>query len=87
MKVGHGCRYGSSIPGPLEAQRRVAKRRMMNLTVPGAGLMADLDALMDHEKATGMSNWSWLAPTERKAKSDKVLKGLFYHRTPRDLGC
>ena len=29
-------RHGSSVPGPLEAIRRMAKRRMMNMAVAGA---------------------------------------------------
>lgn len=34
-------RHGSSIPGPLEARRRAAKRRVMNLVSPPAGGVID----------------------------------------------
>jgi hypothetical protein len=38
-------RYGSNVPGPLEAQRRLAKRRMMALAGAGAAPVVDPIAL------------------------------------------
>lgn len=57
-------RHGSSVPGPLEAQRRAAKRRMMGLANVGGGeaggfhpaFVAKLDPSRD------LYGWKWQAP-------------------------
>ncbi len=46
LRHSHGAkRYGSNVPGPLEAQRRLAKRRMMALAGVGAAPPVDPAAL------------------------------------------
>ena len=51
-------RHGSSIPGPLEARRRAAKRRVMNLASP-AGVGLDPSCLPGIITPSG---WHWQAP-------------------------
>ncbi|KAL8699208.1 MAG: hypothetical protein Q9201_006136 [Fulgogasparrea decipioides] len=58
-----GRRNGSAIPGPLEARKRAAKRRMMDL-VPSAGgphthpgFVDGLSKVLDNEQS-----WQWQSP-------------------------
>ncbi len=56
-------RYGSSVPGPLEAQRRAAKRRMMYLAKTGGGGGAiDAALLPGLDSRRDLYAWKWLAP-------------------------
>lgn len=70
-------RYGSSVPGPLEAQRRAAKRRMMGLANVGGGegggfhpaFLAGLDRNRD------LYNWKWQAPMTSPQAPETNKKG------------
>ena len=55
-------RHGSSVPGPLEARRRAAKRRLMNLASPAAAGVIEQSFLpgVNSGLATG---WQWQAPS------------------------
>jgi hypothetical protein len=55
-------RYGSNVPGPLEAQRRLAKRRMMGLATAGGGPAFDMGALFGNSPVRG-HELKWEAPT------------------------
>jgi hypothetical protein len=51
-------RYGSNVPGPLEAQRRLAKRRMVGLATAGGGPTFDMGALFGNGPVRGHElNW------------------------------
>lgn len=60
-------RHGSFVPGPLEARRRAAKRRMMNLAEVGGGSGRDGDTI-DPSFLTGSHSgqspwdWQWQSP-------------------------
>ncbi|THY42906.1 hypothetical protein D6C99_07276 [Aureobasidium pullulans] len=56
----HTRRHGSSVPGPLEARRRLARRRMAGLTMasPSPGLMPDFGALFGSGGTDMTSLWS-----------------------------
>ncbi|KAI9781166.1 MAG: hypothetical protein M1839_006274 [Geoglossum umbratile] len=56
-------RYGSSVPGPLESQRRLSKRRVTNLTVAGGGTGFDLGAFTGPEGWLERCDWKWQAPS------------------------
>ena len=55
-------RNGSSVPGPLEASRRLAKRRMMGLAVAGGGSGLDLSAVMGMDGKLKRGSWNWEPP-------------------------
>lgn len=55
-------RHGSSVPGPLEASRRLAKRRMMGLAVPGGGAGSDVGAILGLGGESKRGSWQWEAP-------------------------
>ena len=55
-------RNGSSVPGPLEAQKRQSKRRMMNMANTGSGAAIDVGLLMGHERKAPQHNWTWQSP-------------------------
>ncbi|KAL2356278.1 hypothetical protein BJ546DRAFT_597511 [Cryomyces antarcticus] len=54
-------RYGSNVPGPLEAQRRLARRRMMGLATAGGVGAPDMGALFGLGRPVEQS-WTWEAP-------------------------
>lgn len=64
-------RYGSHVPGPLEARRREAKRRNFDLAAPGVANPFDFGALFgrgncdaqDHEPAAQTQKTSLLQCT------------------------
>ena len=64
-------------PGPLEARKRAAKRRMMNLTGVGGGVAGELDPtlLQGLGQAPEQENWRWQSPT---APAPKDAKGTAY---------
>ena len=69
-------RNGSSVPGPLEAQRRAGKRRMMGLAPVGAGganleqgLFGNFGRKRDQQK------WQWQAPTVSEPAISPSLQG------------
>ena len=55
-------RHGSSVPGPLEARRRAAKRRLMNLASPAAAgvIEQSFQPGVNSGLATG---WQWQTPS------------------------
>lgn len=57
-------RYGSSVPGPLEAQRRAAKRRMMGLANVGGGEGGGFNPafLAQGDRSRDLYGWKWQAP-------------------------
>jgi hypothetical protein len=62
LRHSHGAkRYGSNVPGPLEAQRRLAKRRMMALA--GVGAPAPVDpAVLFGAGGPKLGDMVWRAP-------------------------
>lgn len=55
-------RHGSYVPGPLEARRRAAKRRIMNLAEAG-GETIDPGFLAGNNPGHNSWNWQWQGPT------------------------
>jgi hypothetical protein len=66
-------RYGSNVPGPLEAQRRLAKRRMMGLAAVGGGPAVDLGALFGNGPVRA-HELRWEPPTP--TGQPYILKGM-----------
>ncbi len=69
-------RNGSSVPGPLEASRRLAKRRMMGLTMAGGGAGLDIGALfgVDGDRSNRPCQWQAPAvPTDSENSSISLL--------------
>src|SRR4051812_21233344 len=58
----YGKRFGSSVPGPLEARRRLAKRRIMNLSASSGAQVYDIGGLWGTNGAIGGKDWTWEAP-------------------------
>ncbi|KAH9834273.1 hypothetical protein Tdes44962_MAKER08690 [Teratosphaeria destructans] len=61
-----GRRYGSNVPGPMEARRRVARRRMGLMTSAGAAGPPDLGALFGLHARPPVdweTSWKWQPPT------------------------
>ncbi|QDS71510.1 hypothetical protein FKW77_004875 [Venturia effusa] len=58
-------RYGSSVPGPMEAQRRLAKRRMAGLTSMGGPAAFDVGLLFGSGPPT-REELNWYAPMEKE---------------------
>lgn len=57
-------RHGSSVPGPLEAQRRSNKRRLMGLAPVGrSGVNIDPGFLAGFDRRRDQQKWKWQAPT------------------------
>ncbi|OJD34662.1 fungal specific transcription factor domain containing protein [Diplodia corticola] len=54
-------RYGSNVPGPLEARRRASRRRMMGLATAAPGIGPDIGALFGADQPLHQS-WSWEPP-------------------------
>jgi hypothetical protein len=82
-RQGLGCRrHGSSVPGPLEARRRLAKRKMMSLSTPGATGSHppdwSLEALWAQERAEKaqkeIGKFKWQAPFPRQADAKPERK-------------
>lgn len=58
-------RFGSSVPGPLEAQRRLAKRRMAGLTTMGGPAAFDIGVLFGSGPPT-RDELNWHAPVKKE---------------------
>ena len=72
-------RHGSATPGPLEAQKRLAKRRMMGLTTNASGLgMATQPPLGGLAGEEARKRWTWDPPS----KSAKISENLPWPNTP-----
>ncbi|KAI0432935.1 hypothetical protein F5Y09DRAFT_113395 [Xylaria sp. FL1042] len=66
-----GARYGSSVPGPMEHRKRLAKRRMGDLHFGqshSAAPIWQLASLVD------LTQWEWTAPTPPDARRRKDRK-------------
>ena len=76
-------RHGSSVPGPLEANRRLAKRRMAGQVVARQGQFgSDGSGLANlltfgHEQQTEVGRMTWEAPSLSSVRGE-VKKGIFY---------
>ncbi|MCJ1394295.1 hypothetical protein MMC18_007173 [Xylographa bjoerkii] len=57
-------RHGSSVPGPLEARRRSAKRRMMNLASSQGSCLDDGGLSMGMGEALSQKNLKWEPPAQ-----------------------
>ncbi|MCJ1248470.1 hypothetical protein MMC30_005688 [Trapelia coarctata] len=57
-------RHGSSVPGPLEARKRQAKRKMMNLAPVEGGGSIDNGALMGMGKSFSEKELKWELPRQ-----------------------
>lgn len=66
-------RHGSSVPGPLEAQRRANKRRMMELTLARAR-GGDIDPGL--WGGTPEQNWQWQGPTAAAPPNNPLIQGM-----------
>ncbi|KAH0542941.1 hypothetical protein FGG08_002710 [Glutinoglossum americanum] len=66
-------RHGSSVPGPLEAQRRLSRRRMVNMTATCGGAGYDLGALMGSEIRPESHDWKWQSPSDVKGAASPAL--------------
>ncbi|KAF4533909.1 Fungal specific transcription factor domain containing protein [Lasiodiplodia theobromae] len=71
-------RYGSNVPGPLEARRRASKRRIMGLAAASPGIGPGIGALFGPDKSLHQA-WSWEPPkgTEQRLSREQP--------TPSDL--
>lgn len=67
-------RYGSSVPGPLEAQRRLAKRKMAGLATMGGPAAFDIGVLFGSGPPTS-EELNWHAPA--KKEDTKYLEGIY----------
>lgn len=73
-------RHGSFVPGPLEARRRAAKRRIMNLAeVGGRGGIGGNDSinhgfLSNYFPGQGLWGWQWQSPEVPPQKSVLSVK-------------
>jgi hypothetical protein len=64
-------RHGSNVPGPLEARRRLARRRMAGLSMPNPslGLIPDFGALFGSGGVDMTSLWAPPSTTQSRAPS------------------
>jgi hypothetical protein len=64
-------RHGSNVPGPLEARRRLARRRMAGLSMhsPSPGLIPDFGALFGSGGVDMTSLWAPPSTTQSRAPS------------------
>ena len=82
LRLRPGLRHGSAVPGPLEARKRNAKRKMMG-TAPATGGTAlhpgVLARLSQEREGEGQLLWQWPTSTppylkDKPSKSNKVGK-------------
>lgn len=67
-------RYESNVPGPLEAQRRLARRRMMGLATHGGGGGGVDPALLYGSRGPTTKSLEWEAPGKGRSKRQDVAK-------------
>ena len=65
-------RHVGAVPGPLEARKRAAKRRMVNLAQVGGTGETDPSVFGGPGSAHGQNGWQWQSPT---APATKVAEG------------
>lgn len=56
-------KHGSFVPGPLEARRRAAKRRMVNLAKTGGGVVNELILFSEMNPDQYSKEWQWQPPS------------------------
>lgn len=56
-------KHGSFVPGPLEARRRAAKRRMVNLAKTGGGVVNELILCSEMNPDQYSKEWQWQPPS------------------------
>ena len=78
-------RHGSSVPGPLEASRRLAKRRMMGLAVTGGGAGSDLGAILGGDGELKRASWRWEAPAAPGSLDKGAAFFMPFHSRSRQL--
>jgi len=66
-------RHGSSVPGPLEAQRRATKRRMRGLALAGAR-GGDIDPSL-LRRIPEQQKWQWQGPTAAEPPNTPFIQG------------
>ena len=66
-------RHGSSVPGPLEARRRLARRRMVGLANHGGAPMPDFGSLFGTGSGTGSVDVGslWKPPSNDSSRSSR----------------
>jgi len=64
-------RYGSFVPGPLEARRRLGKRRMTHLTETGLTFESQAAMGWGILGRADKNQWQWKAPTTRPRPQEK----------------
>ncbi len=69
-------RHVGIVPGPLEARKRAAKRRMVNLAQVGGPGEIDPSLFGDPGYAPGQKDWQWQSPT---APATKDAEGAVIH--------
>ena len=69
-----GRRHGSAVPGPLEARKRAAKRRMMGLAPTAAGLDPHLGFLAGLGRGQeNQQGWQWQSPQSLRPEDPQRL--------------
>ncbi|KZF24357.1 hypothetical protein L228DRAFT_259587 [Xylona heveae TC161] len=70
--VGIGCscrkRYSSNVPGPMEARRRLARRRIANIAVAIGSSPVDCPPILGMTELSGRQGWKWEAPSLPSAR-------------------
>lgn len=56
-------KHGSFVPGPLEARRRAAKRRMVNLAKTGGGVVKEPILFYELNSDQYTKEWQWQSPS------------------------
>ncbi|KIW95942.1 uncharacterized protein Z519_03008 [Cladophialophora bantiana CBS 173.52] len=69
----HHKRYGSSVPGPLEAQRRAAKRKNTSLAHASLGGISTDPSIVLGSSANKLAWWQSLKDAEADSVSSRVL--------------
>ena len=80
-------RHVGAVPGPLEARKRAAKRRMVNVAQVGGAGDLDPSLLGSPGSAPGPSGWQWQSPTAPVTKDTEGVKLLPWpiaRRSPND---
>jgi hypothetical protein len=73
LRVSHTTRrYGSNVPGPLEARRRLAKRKMGAMTA-GGGFMHDIGMFLEGPPRQKELDWSSPDGTRAEESSRKSM--------------
>ena len=64
------------MPGPLEARKRLAKRRMMNVAVAVGRPPLDVGAVLGYGRALDHEDLKWQAPSRLPSMDAKAGKSL-----------